>query len=128
MSVKDNIDIAGVKTALASRAWEELYPAKETTAPALDRLLDLGAIVVGKSKLSQFAEVETPTADWVDVHGPFNTRGDGYLNPEGSTSGGAAALAAYGWLDVSVGTDSKSESVLSEDIPDLTQCSWWKST
>jgi Asp-tRNA(Asn)/Glu-tRNA(Gln) amidotransferase A subunit family amidase len=107
MSIKDNIDIAGLKTSLASRAWEELYPAKEETAPAIRRLLELGAAVVGKSRLSQFAEVENPTADWVDLHCPFNPRGDGYLNPEGSTSGGAAALAAYNWLDVSIGTDSK---------------------
>ncbi|KAF7552129.1 hypothetical protein G7Z17_g4530 [Cylindrodendrum hubeiense] len=105
ISVKDNIDLAGIKTTLSSRSWEKLYPPRQTTAAALQILLDLGAIVVGKTKLSQFAEVEAPTADWVDFHCPFNPRGDGYLTPEGSTTGGAAALAAYEWLDVSIGTD-----------------------
>ena len=108
VSVKDNIDLAGIKKTLSSRAWEELYPPSNTTAPAVQRLLDLGAVVIGKTKLSQFAEVETPTADWVDFHCPFNPRGDGYLNPEGSTTGGAVALASYDWVDISIGTDSMS--------------------
>ncbi|KAH6971662.1 amidase signature domain-containing protein [Ilyonectria sp. MPI-CAGE-AT-0026] len=106
ISVKDNIDLAGIKTTLSCRSCERLYPPKDTTAAAVQRLLDLGAIVVGKTKLSQFAEVESPTADWVDFHCPFNPRGDGYLTPEGSTTGGAVSLAAYDWLDVSIGTDT----------------------
>lgn len=111
MSVKDNIDLAGTKTTMSSRAWETLYPAVSTTAAAVQKLLDLGAVVVGKTKLSQFAEVESPTGDCVDFHCPFNPRGDGYLHPEGSTSGGAAALASYDWLDVSIGTDSLYSSI-----------------
>lgn len=106
VSVKDNIDLAGVKTTLSSRSWEELYPPVNKTAPLLDKMLSLGATIVGKTKLSQFAEVEIPTSDWVDFHCPFNPRGDGYLSPEGSTSGGAVALAAYEWLDISIGSDS----------------------
>lgn len=93
---------------MSSRSWEELYPASNSTAAALQSLLDLGAIVIGKTKLSQFAEVEAPTADWVDFHCPFNPRGDGYLSPEGSTSGGAVALAACDFVDISIGTDSMS--------------------
>lgn len=121
ISVKDNIDLRGVKTAIACRAWDSLYLARDATAPAISRLTELGAVVVGKTKCSQFAETEAPTADWVDVHCPFNARADGYLSPGGSTSGGAAALAAYDWLDVSIGTDSRLApfSTLSE----LTSCS-----
>jgi len=106
VSIKDNIDLKGVKTSLSSRAWEELYPSKNTTGSSIQKLQDLGVSIVGKTKLSQFAEVETPTADWVDIHCPFNPRGDGYLIPALSTSGGAASVAAYDWLDVSIGTDS----------------------
>lgn len=73
----------------------ETLPPQDTTAAAVQRLLDLGAIVVGITKLSQFAEVESPTADWVDFHCSFNPRGDDYLTPEGSTTGGAVSLAAY---------------------------------
>ncbi|KAK7402617.1 hypothetical protein QQX98_011629 [Neonectria punicea] len=106
ITVKDNIDLEGTKKTMSSRSWEELYPPSNKTATALQTLLDLGAVVIGKTKLSQFAEVEVPTADWVDFHCPFNPRGDGYLSPEGSTAGGAVALAAFDFADVSIGTDS----------------------
>ena len=107
VSIKDNIDLAGTKKTLGSRAWEELYPPTNVTATAVRKLLDLGAFVIGRTKLSQFGEVETPTADWVDFHCPFNPRGDGYLNPEGGTTGGAVAVASYDWVDVDIGTDSR---------------------
>ncbi len=107
ISIKDNVDLKGVKTSLSPRAWGELYEEATVTAPAVQILIDQGAVVVGKSKLTQFAETEYPTADWVDYHCPFNPRGDGYLTPEGSSAGAAAALAAYAWLDMSIGTDSE---------------------
>lgn len=47
-----------------------------------------------------------PTDDCVDYHGPFNPRGDGYLTTSGSSAGSAASVAAYDWLDLSLGTDS----------------------
>jgi Asp-tRNA(Asn)/Glu-tRNA(Gln) amidotransferase A subunit family amidase len=88
MPIKGNVDIAGLKASLTSRAWEEPYiPTQEGDSSRNHQLLELGAAVVGKSKLSQFAEVENPTADWIDLHCPFDPRGDSYLNPEGSTSG-----------------------------------------
>jgi hypothetical protein len=45
--------------------------------------------------------------DWVDSQCSFNCRGDGYQDPGISSTGSAAALAAYEWLDVAIGTDSK---------------------
>jgi Asp-tRNA(Asn)/Glu-tRNA(Gln) amidotransferase A subunit family amidase len=112
VSVKDNIDIRGIKTSLSSRSWNSLYGEVLETAPAIQRLVDLGAVIIGKTRLSQFAETEYPTADWVDYHCPFNPRGDGYLTPEGSSSGAGAATAAYNSLDLSIATDSKSPSRL----------------
>jgi hypothetical protein len=32
---------------------------------------------------------------------------DGYQSPAGSSSGSGAAIAAYLWLDISIGSDSK---------------------
>lgn len=75
VTVKDIIDIDGVKTSNGNRAWFELYPAANATAPAVQRLVDMGAVLVGKTKTSQFANADRVTADWVDyqsVHIPPN--------------------------------------------------------
>lgn len=57
-----------------SRAFHDLYPARNATAPAVQRLIDAGAVVVGKMGTVQFANGDHPTADWVDFHCPFNPR------------------------------------------------------
>ncbi|RSL39651.1 hypothetical protein CEP54_016284 [Fusarium duplospermum] len=90
LGVKDIFDIEGLKTSNGNRAWYHLYPAANKTAPAVQNLLDAGAVIVGKMKTSQFANGESATADWVDYHAPFNPRGDGYQDPSSSSAGPAA--------------------------------------
>ena len=51
-AVKDNIDIAGMATTAACPGFA--YTAT-TTAPAVQRLLDEGALLIGKTNLDQFA-------------------------------------------------------------------------
>ncbi|KAI5305752.1 hypothetical protein KEM56_003431 [Ascosphaera pollenicola] len=104
--IKDIYDIAGVKTSCCNRAYYELYPKKNTTAPSIQRLIDAGAVIVGKMKTSQFANSEAATADWVDYHAPFNPRGDGYQDPSSSSAGPGAGCGAYDWLDITVGSDT----------------------
>ena len=129
IGVKDIYSIKGLKSANGNRAWYDLYSAANRTAPAVQNLIDAGAIVIGKMKTSQFAIGETATADWVDVHAPFNPRGDGYQDPSSSSSGPAVGegqyrrliqsrtiacqlttsislVASYSWLDLTVGTDT----------------------
>ena len=65
-----------------------------------------GAIIVGRTKSSQFANGESATADWVDQMCPFNPRGDGYQQPSSSSSGSGASIAAYEWLDNTIGSDT----------------------
>lgn len=65
-----------------------------------------GAVIVGRVKTSQFANGESATADWVDQMCPFNPRGDGYQQPQSSSSGPGAAAAAYDWLDHTIGSDT----------------------
>jgi Asp-tRNA(Asn)/Glu-tRNA(Gln) amidotransferase A subunit family amidase len=65
-----------------------------------------GAIIVARGKSSQFANGESATADWVDQMCPFNPRGDGYQQPSSSSSGPGAAIAAYDWIDNTVGSDT----------------------
>ncbi|RSM08741.1 hypothetical protein CEP52_004499 [Fusarium oligoseptatum] len=106
LGVKDIFDVQGLKTSNGNRAWYHLYPAANKTAPAVQNLLDAGAVIVGKMKTSQFANGESATADWVDYHAPFNPRGDGYQDPSSSSAGPAAGEAAYPWLDIALGSDT----------------------
>lgn len=106
IGIKDIYDIKGLRTSNGNRAWYWLYPPAKNTAPPVQRLIDAGAIIVGKMITSQFANGETATADWVDYHEAFNPRGDGYQDTSSSSSGGGAGAASYPWLDVTLGSDT----------------------
>ncbi|KAF1994728.1 amidase signature enzyme [Amniculicola lignicola CBS 123094] len=106
LGVKDLYDIKGLKTSMGNRAWFSLYPPANETAVSVQRLIDLGAIVVGKTRTSQFANGESPTIDWVDYHDPFNPRGDGYGDPSSSSAGAGSAEASYDWIDLNIGSDT----------------------
>ncbi|KAI0198309.1 amidase signature domain-containing protein [Astrocystis sublimbata] len=107
-SVKDNYKISGVPTTQSNWAWCELYEGKpeNETAAYVRELIELGAVLVGKTKMCAFASSEEATDQWIDFHAPFNPRGDGYQSSSGSATGGGTSLAAYDWLDYSVGTDT----------------------
>lgn len=106
LGIKDIYDIAGVKTSNGNRAWYHLYAPVTEHATPVKRLIDAGAVIVGKMKTSQFANGEEATADWVDYHSPFNPRGDGYQDPSSSSSGPGAGAASYPWLDLTLGSDT----------------------
>jgi hypothetical protein len=106
LGVKDIYDIAGLRTSNGNRAWYHFYPEASETGPAIQSLIDAGAVIVGKMKSSQFANGEQATADWVDYHSPFNPRGDGYQDPSSSSSGPGAGAGAYSWLDLTIGSDT----------------------
>ncbi|KAL6410783.1 glutamyl-tRNA subunit a [Ilyonectria robusta] len=106
VGVKDIYHVKGVSTSGGNRAYFYLYGTQNTTAPSIQRLIDLGAVLVGKMGTVQFANGDRPTADWVDLHAPFNPRGDGYQNPSGSSTGPGCGVGAYSWLDLAVGSDT----------------------
>lgn len=101
VSLTDPFDVQGAKTTLSSRAWSQLYPAADKSAAYVKKLLDLGAVIVGKTKTTQFST----GLQWVDHHPPVNPRGDRYHEASGSSAGAAASLAGYRWLDFAVGGD-----------------------
>ncbi|CAG8176305.1 unnamed protein product [Penicillium salamii] len=107
IGVKDIMDLSGLRTGASSRAYTELHGPRTENAEVIQKILELGFIVVGKLKTSQFADSEWPTCDYVDYHAPFNPRADGYQTTSGSSCGSAAAVASYEWLDFALGTDSK---------------------
>ncbi|MGW4119443.1 allophanate hydrolase [Nocardia sp. NPDC004711] len=97
--VKDSIDVAGWPTTLACPDFA--YTATET-APAVQRLLDAGALFVGKTNLDQFATglngTRTPYPIPRSVYG-------GELICGGSSSGSARAVA-LGEVPFCVATDT----------------------
>ena len=97
--VKDSIDVTGVLTTLACPDYAYRATA---TAPAVQRLLDAGAIYVGKTNLDQFATglngTRTPYPMPRSVFG-------GNLISGGSSSGSALAVAT-GDVPFAVATDT----------------------
>jgi Asp-tRNA(Asn)/Glu-tRNA(Gln) amidotransferase A subunit family amidase len=55
--VKDLFDLKGVKTGNGSRAWNKIATPAMKNALAVQRLIDLGAVIVGKVGCSLFYHV-----------------------------------------------------------------------
>lgn len=105
IGVKDNIDVEGHKTTLNNRSWQQLYPPAAQHADCVKRLIDAGAIIVGKLKLQAMIMREEPI-EAVEFTSPFNPRGDGYQVPSGSSNGSVVVIGAYDWLDFTLGSDT----------------------
>jgi allophanate hydrolase len=98
-AVKDNIDVAGLPTTAACPGYA--YIAVES-APAVQRMLEAGAILIGKTNLDQFA------TGLVGVRSPYGVPRnvfDAGRVPGGSSSGSGCAVAA-GIVPVALGTDT----------------------
>ncbi|KAI5852048.1 glutamyl-tRNA amidotransferase, subunit A [Durotheca rogersii] len=106
IAVKDIYDLKGLKTSGGNRALYEMGPVKNTTALPVQKLVDAGAVVVGKTHLSEFAFAGGQIPEHVDYILPFNPRGDGYNSPGDSSGGSGSAVASYEWLDMSMGSDT----------------------
>ncbi|KAF7540860.1 hypothetical protein G7054_g1091 [Neopestalotiopsis clavispora] len=105
VGVKDLYDVEGLVTTCGSRAYTAVTPPANTTAPSIQQLIDLGAVIVGKQKTAQFASA-AEGCFWNDAYYPQNPRGDGLLSCSASSSAGGCSIAAYDWLDFAVGTDT----------------------
>ena len=105
MAVKDMFDVKGLTTTLCNKAFYATNEASTSTAACVKRLVDAGAHVLGTTKISSMISREEPT-EAIDYHAPFNPRADGYQSPAGSSSGSAAATAAYDWLDFTIAEDT----------------------
>lgn len=101
VAIKDVIDVAGVPTRCGSRALADA-PAATANAVVVDRLLDAGCHIVGKTVLHELAFGVTGINKGSGT--PVNPRYPGHI-PGGSSSGSAAAVAA-GEADIALGTDT----------------------
>ncbi|MCH8180659.1 MAG: allophanate hydrolase [Proteobacteria bacterium] len=98
-AVKDNIDVAGLPTTAACPA---LAHTPTRHASVVQRLVDAGAIVVGKTNLDQFA------TGLVGTRSPFgavpNTFDAAFVC--GGSSSGSASVVARGIVPFALGTDT----------------------
>lgn len=98
-AIKDNIDAAGWATTVACPDFA-FHPKKNATV--VEKLLNAGAILVGKTNLDQFA------TGLVGTRSPFgavpNTFDPSYVS--GGSSSGSASVVARGLACFSLGTDT----------------------
>ena len=99
LTVKDNIEVVGMRCTGGSSLLKNHQPAKN--AALVQRLLDAGAIIFGKTNLPEFgADFQSHN----EVFGTTNNPWDIARTPGGSSGGSAAAIAA-GLTSVEIGND-----------------------
>jgi allophanate hydrolase len=98
-AVKDNIDVAGMETTAGCPAYA--YRA-ERTAVAVQRLLEAGAVLIGKTNLDQFA------TGLVGVRSPYGACGSVFDETyvSGGSSSGSAVAVGKGMVTFALGTDT----------------------
>lgn len=101
-AAKDVFDVAGHRTGAGNPDWLRTHPAAQTTAWAVQRLLDAGATLVGKTHTDEL----TFSLNGENYHygTPVNPKAPGRV-PGGSSSGSAVATAG-GQVDFALGTDT----------------------
>jgi allophanate hydrolase len=98
-AIKDNIDLAGVPTTAACAAFAYT---PERSAYVVQRLIDAGAMPIGKTNLDQFATGLVGTRSPYGVcHNSFDPA---YIS--GGSSSGSAVAVATGLASFSLGTDT----------------------
>jgi len=106
LAVKDNVDVVGLPTtagcpSYATSPLGRPGPAS-ASAPAVERLVAAGAVVIGKTNLDQFA------TGLVGTRSPYGAVRHATL-PErvsGGSSSGSAVAVALGIADIGIGTDT----------------------
>lgn len=101
-ALKDFFDLANVPTGAGSPEWLATHPAPAKSAPIVDRLLDAGAKLVGKTHTDELAW--SLNGENAHYGTPINPAAPGRI-PGGSSSGSAAATAG-GLVDFAIGSDT----------------------
>jgi amidase len=101
-AVKDLFDIAGHVTGGGNPDWHASHEPARRTAPVVQKLLDVGAMIVGKTHTDELSRgIFGENAHYGT---PINPRAPGRV-PGGSSSGSAAAVAGQ-LVDFALGTDT----------------------
>lgn len=103
--IKDNIDAAGLHTTAGSPALADNLA--ETDAPVVVNLRKSGALILGKTKMTEFANYVSTNmpAGYSALGGQVKNAYDREKSPSGSSSGSAVAVSAR-LCAAAVGTDT----------------------
>lgn len=100
ITIKDALDTAGIRTTAGSTGLSDNVP--DTNATAVQRLVDAGAIVVGKTNTPDLTlSYETDNLVFGRTNNPYDLE-----RSPGGSSGGAAAAIAAGLSAMDLGTDT----------------------
>jgi amidase len=99
MTIKDTFEISGLRTTAGAQIFANHVP--RSTAIAAQRLMNAGAVFMGKTNVPEFA---ADLQSYNDIFGVSNNPWDATRTPGGS-SGGAAAAVATGLTALEFGSD-----------------------
>jgi amidase len=103
--VKDNIEVAGLPATAGATSLAGRPPAAD--APLVRRVRDAGAVILGTTNLSEWANIRSvrSTSGWSAVGGLTGNPWALDRSPGGSSSGSGAAVAA-GLAPLAIGTET----------------------
>ncbi len=115
--IKDNIDTADRMMTTAGSLALVGAPRPKRDAAVVARLRAAGAVILGKTNLSEWANIRSPrsTSGWSGRGGQTNNPHALDRNPSGSSSGSGAAVAA-GLCAAAVGTETDGSIVSPSSI------------
>jgi len=101
VSIKDLFDVAGERTLAGSKALDDAPPAT-TDAPVIARLRAAGAVLIGRTNMTEFAY------SGIGINPHYGTPGNPYDRARipGGSSSGAPVSVADGFAAVAIGTDT----------------------
>ncbi|MFZ1985220.1 MAG: amidase [Desulfatitalea sp.] len=99
VTIKDGFETAGLRTTSGAPMYKDHIP--QANAAAVQRYVDAGAVIMGKTNVPQFC------ADWQSYNTAFGTTNNPWdlTRTPGGSSGGAAAALAAGLTGLEVGSD-----------------------
>jgi aspartyl-tRNA(Asn)/glutamyl-tRNA(Gln) amidotransferase subunit A len=100
VAIKDVLATRGIRTTAGSRILENFIPPYHATA--VERLVEAGAVVLGKTNTDEFAMgSSTENSGYQVTHNPWNRS-----RVPGGSSGGSAAAVAARMVPTALGTDT----------------------